>query len=113
MTDRRRKQRRFPLALEIALHGQAQFWVGTTKDIAEGGVFVATRELRPIGAELELTIKLPQPFKPIWAVGSVRWIRDTSAEEAPLGMGIQFTMVSDESLEDIRRFLAGATPLVT
>jgi len=47
MTDRRRKQRRFPLALEIALHGQAQFWVGTTKDIAEGGVFVATRELRP------------------------------------------------------------------
>jgi uncharacterized protein (TIGR02266 family) len=111
MADQRRKQRRFPLELEIALHGQAQFWVGTTKDIAEGGVFIASRELRPIGAELELTINLPEPFKPVVAVGSVRWIRDTSQEDAPLGMGVQFTTVSDESLQTIRRFLARTPPL--
>jgi uncharacterized protein (TIGR02266 family) len=102
----RRRHPRFQVAIEITATSESQFWAGTTTDISEGGVFVATTELKPIGTEIELTIKLPGHL-PVSVHGEVRWIRETKAKlGAPLGMGIQFRTVPDESLRVIREFLA-------
>ena len=112
MGDPHRLNPRFQVELEITLRSESQFWVGTTTNVSEGGIFVATKELKPIGAEVEVSINLPHPLPPIWAVGVVRWIRDTSGgEEAPLGMGLQFKLLSDEALRTVHGFLWKRPPL--
>jgi len=108
----RRKQLRFVVSLEINLRSESNFWVGSLDNISEGGVFVATKEIKPIGSSIEITIRLPDPHGIIWTLGEVRWIRDTSAGvEAPLGMGIRFQTISKESQDAIRSFLATRPPL--
>jgi uncharacterized protein (TIGR02266 family) len=107
-----RRQSRFQVELAITLRSESQFWVGRTMNLSEGGIFVETQELKPIGTEVEVTITLPDPLLPLWAVGVVRWIRATSAlAEAPLGMGLQFKLISDEALRTIRGFLWKRPPL--
>jgi uncharacterized protein (TIGR02266 family) len=108
----RRQTPRFRGELEISLRSDSQFWVGTTTNLSEGGVFVATRELKPIGTEVELVIRLPDLFVPLWTLGIVRWIRDApSGADAPLGMGLQWKLLSDEALQAIHRFVGQRPPL--
>jgi hypothetical protein len=68
---------------------------------------VATKEIKPIATEVEMTIKLPdESMLPVWAVGVVCWIRDTSGKtDAPLGMGIQFRLIADDALKRIRDYV--------
>jgi uncharacterized protein (TIGR02266 family) len=110
--DQRRNNIRFQAELEINLRSDSQFWMGTSTNLSDGGIFVATKELKPIGTEVEITIKLPDQFMPLWVVGIVRWIRDTpSGRDAPLGMGIQFKLLSDEAVRAIHGFMGKRPPL--
>jgi uncharacterized protein (TIGR02266 family) len=106
MSSERRVLRRFPFEVAITVGTRSHFWLGTTKNLSEGGVFIATPELKPIGSQLDLTIELPPPFGAIWARGEVRWIGEAAKDpDVPLGMGVQFQMISEESLSTIRDFL--------
>jgi uncharacterized protein (TIGR02266 family) len=108
----RRNQLRFVISLEITLRSESNFWVASTDNISEEGVYVATKELKPIGSEIEITIRLPNPHGLIWSLGVVQWIRETSnAAEAPLGMGVRFQSISKESQAAIRTFLGARAPL--
>jgi Tfp pilus assembly protein PilZ len=70
-------------------------------------VFVATRELKPIGAELDLTLRLPPPQGAVAIRGVVRWIgENASDQEVPLGMGIAFEQLNPNSRRALRSFLA-------
>ncbi|HLV22896.1 MAG TPA: TIGR02266 family protein [Polyangiaceae bacterium] len=105
MEEPRRRHPRFQIELGITLESASHFWKGRTTNLSEGGVFVATTELKPIGTEVELTITLPDQ-RPVWVRGVVRWIRDTPlGNTTPLGMGIQFKLISDASLAKVRWFL--------
>jgi uncharacterized protein (TIGR02266 family) len=111
MADKRRCPR-FGIELAITFGSESHFWTSSATNLSEGGVFIATRELKPIGSEVELTIMLPAPAHPIWLRGEVRWIRQASPNSsAPLGMGIQFRMISEESLRSIAEFLHQRPPL--
>src|SRR5262245_59231905 len=110
--DPLRRYHRFQVDLRITMASASHFWTGTTLNASEGGVFVASKELKPIGTEVEMTITLPDPHPPLWVVGIVRWIRETSSEEAPLGMGIQFRMISEEALRSIRHFFWKRPPII-
>jgi uncharacterized protein (TIGR02266 family) len=108
----RRTQPRFVVNFDISLRSESNFWVASAGNISEGGVFVATKVIKPIGSELEITIRLPHPFGIIWTLGQVRWIRDTSSGgEAPLGMGVRFDSIAPESQAAIRAFLGTRPPL--
>ena len=104
--EQRRNAQRFQVELELSLQSESTIWIGQAANVSDGGVFVATKELKPIGTEVELTIKLPGNLMPIWTLGVVCWIRDTSASaHVPLGMGIQFRLITDEALRRIRDFI--------
>jgi uncharacterized protein (TIGR02266 family) len=108
----RRTQLRFVVSLDISLRSESNFWVASANNISEGGVFVATRELKPIGSQVEITIRLPAPHGLIWTLGEVRWIRETPAgAEAPLGMGIRFDSLSKEAQIAIHEFLGRRLPI--
>ena len=102
----RRVRKRFRFEVAITFGSQSHFFEGKTQNLSEGGVFIATTELKPIGTELDLTIELPPPFPSVWTRGEVRWIGEAGHDNTPLGMGVQFRMISEESLDTIRQFLA-------
>jgi hypothetical protein len=53
-----------------------------------------------------MTLKLPGNLVPVWAVGIVCWIRESSGkQDAPLGMGIQFRLIADDSLKRVRNYI--------
>jgi uncharacterized protein (TIGR02266 family) len=104
--DQRRNGQRFQVELELTLQSESTIWIGHAENVSDGGVFVATKELKPIGTEVELTLKLPGTLLPVWTLGVVCWIRETSGRaDAPLGMGIQFRLIADDALKRIRDFI--------
>jgi uncharacterized protein (TIGR02266 family) len=108
MDAQRRIAQRFHVDLELTLQSETTIWIGHAENVSDGGVFVASKELKPIGTEIEMTLKLPgENVLPVWAVGTVVWIRETSGSnaDAPLGMGIQFRLIADEALRRIRDFI--------
>jgi uncharacterized protein (TIGR02266 family) len=106
MEDERRSLLRSELELAIKFNSDSHYCTAITANLSEGGLFISTNELKPIGTQIDLTITLPSPLPAVWARGEVRWIGEASSgAEAPLGMGVQFRMISDESLRTIREFL--------
>jgi len=89
------------------LRSETQLWGASVHNISEGGLFVVTRELKPIGSELDLTLRLPPPQGAVAIRGVVRWIgENASNHEVPLGMGIEFESLGGDSLRALRSFLA-------
>jgi uncharacterized protein (TIGR02266 family) len=104
--EQRRNAQRFQVELELTLQSESTIWIGQAANVSDGGVFVATKELKPIGTEVEMTLRLPGNLLPVWTLGVVCWIRETSGRaDAPLGMGIQFRLIADDSLRRIRDFI--------
>jgi|SRR5687767_15647731 uncharacterized protein (TIGR02266 family) len=106
METQRRQYSRFQVDLELTLQSESTIWMGHAANVSDGGVFVATKELKPIGTEIEMTLKLPGVMLPVWFIGVVCWIRETSGQaDAPLGMGIQFRIIADDALRRIRDYV--------
>ena len=108
----RRIAPRAELDVGVGFYSDTNFYTGFTEDVSEGGLFVATHVLEPIGTVLKLTFTLPGGPQ-IIAVGVVRWVRDPrnhDADTAP-GMGVQFKALQQEHLHLIREFVALREPL--
>ncbi len=90
----------------------SNFYWGLTNDISEGGVFVATIAILKPGAELQLSLTLPDSEEPVRVTGVVRWIRDQDfGAHAPPGYGVQFTDLTPESRARIEAFVRRRDPL--
>jgi uncharacterized protein (TIGR02266 family) len=89
---------------------EAQFFAGLSLDISEGGLFVATYHVLPLGTQLGLRFELPDGTE-IQARGEVRWIRRPHAHEDRPGLGIAFTELSAEALEKIVAYCETRPPL--
>lgn len=110
-TERRRVPRA-KLVTELNLYSGSNFYAGFTEDVSEGGVFVATYAMLPIGAKVALELGLPGGLT-IEATGTVRWLRDCRTEDEstePPGMGIEFDGITDEARALIREFVENRSP---
>lgn len=104
-----RKAPRRPCEIELAFTEETQFYTGLTQDISQGGVFVATYRLFPIGTRLELSFQLPDgTLVSTW--GRVRWLRDESPDNRP-GMGVEFGELREDVARAIARFCEQRAPL--
>ncbi|MFZ5893205.1 MAG: PilZ domain-containing protein [Myxococcota bacterium] len=104
-----RKAPRRACELELEFTEETHFFTGLTQDISEGGVFIATYQLFPIGSRLELAFELPDGTK-ISCWGRVRWLREETANCRP-GMGVAFGELSESALRAISRFCAERPPI--
>ena len=103
----RRVHERADVELEVTLESEHNFYLGLTENLSEGGLFIATHLLRPIGAPVAVTLKLPNSPEPIAAQGTVRWVRQYSeTSDTEPGMGVRFEQLSPEHTQIIRQFLA-------
>ena len=110
--DARRAHVRHDVEIEVSLESESNFYMGLTENLSEGGLFIATHLVKPMGTEIEVSFKLPHVAEAIKAKGVVRWIREYSeTSDAMPGMGVRFERIAPEEVEQIRQFLAARAPL--
>lgn len=97
------------LEVRVTLESEHNFIMGRSENISEGGLFVATGEVRPIGSTAAIEVWLPGESSPIAATGEVRWVRPGGAS-AP-GIGFCFVDLPDDGLAKIRRFVEAREPM--
>ncbi len=108
----RRETLRARLQVEIGVRTKTNFFVSFSGDISEGGIFVATVSLLPIGTPVSLSFSFPGGID-VEADGEVAWTRQGVAFDSDLeaGMGIRFTHVSGDGFAAIREFMRIREPI--
>ncbi len=110
--DVRRAYTRQDVELEVSLESESNFYMGLTENLSEGGLFIATHQLKPLGTQIDVSFKLPHMADAIKAKGTVRWVREYSETSDTMpGMGVRFERIAPEQVEQIREFLAARAPL--
>ncbi|HEY3595130.1 MAG TPA: TIGR02266 family protein [Polyangiaceae bacterium] len=108
----RRQHARSEVELEVTLESEHNFYLGLTENLSEGGLFIATHTLRPMGSKVTVSLKLPNSPEPINATGTVRWVRQYSeTSDTGPGMGVRFEELPPQQVNVIRDFLAARAPL--
>jgi len=98
---------RVELHVEVTLQSDHNFYTGLSSNISEGGLFVASDALPPIGTRMLVRFALGDNPDAIDAVGEVRWLRDRRSDDFPCGFGVRFLSISDTALERVASFVAG------
>ena len=92
--ESRRLLREAPVRLTVS--GEDGELVARTRDIATGGMFVATSDVRPVGTAAAFVLELGSGDPPDTVQGeaAVVWVREApGGADQPAGMGMQFTRV--------------------
>lgn len=107
----RRREPRRSCELELEFTDETHFFAGLTQDLSQGGVFIATYHVFPVGSRLELGFQLPGGTE-VRARGVVRWVREAGepGQERP-GMGVAFSELSESALNAIASYCERRAPL--
>jgi uncharacterized protein (TIGR02266 family) len=112
--DERRKYERHSLTAEVGLRSESNFYTGFSDDVSEGGLFIATYTLLPVGSKLEVSFWLPSGHEVI-CTAEVRWVRDTRSSDdhghVSPGIGVRFTGLTSDHLSAIRHFMDMRPPM--
>jgi uncharacterized protein (TIGR02266 family) len=79
-----RAQPRIDFETDVQLDGDGVTLTGRTADLSQGGTFVAVEQALPVGARVELSIRLPGVRGVCHIPSIVRWSR------VDRGIGLQF-----------------------
>jgi uncharacterized protein (TIGR02266 family) len=110
--EARRQFPRHNVELEVTLESETNFYMGLTENLSEGGIFIATHMVKPLGTQVEVSFKLPDIEGVIKVAGTVRWVREYSeTSDTSPGMGVRFEHLDSTTTEQIRNFLAARAPL--
>ncbi len=102
----RRSHERIPFTVVVSLTSEHNFYTGFTQDISEGGVFIATNCLEPVGAIREFELSVGAGKGKVTAQGEVRWVREANDfSDVPPGMGIRFLDLHPEIERRINQFI--------
>jgi uncharacterized protein (TIGR02266 family) len=103
----RRANQRVHYHVEVSVESDHNFYTGITRDLSEGGVFVATFDPPHVGSLVELDLKLPDIELPFHLQGIVRWRRecDLASDGLPPGCGIEWLGLTSAALIAIQEFV--------
>lgn len=113
-SDVNRASLRVPLAVHIGLDGPSNLFMGASENISEGGVFVASFKLRPIGDRFSIQFTLPDEERPVSAVVEVAWLRksDPAHPNVTPGMGLRFLALDVGDAPRLSAFVTRRAPLL-
>ncbi len=95
----------------LPLTGETNLFVGGSRVLREGGVFVPTAQAVPVGAPVELSLILPEGQR-VAARGEVRWVRAPSVQSPELfpGFGVRFLELLGDAEAELSRFAVLRAP---
>jgi uncharacterized protein (TIGR02266 family) len=111
-TQERRSSPRVAVEVDVSLHTRHNFYAGLTRDLSEGGLFIATIENIPVGTLLDLRVTVPD-HGTIRAKGEVRWVREYNDfnQDFDPGVGVQFVDLRETDRQTIEHFIRRREPL--
>lgn len=94
--DNRRKFARISLAtqVKVVFREENQRDSMISQNLSEGGLFLESEVLKPIGTVLDFEFRVQGGGEPIKGKGVVRWLEEDVKKRK--GMGIQFLELNDE-----------------
>ena len=103
---------RVPMQTQVDLSSDSNVFTGFSTNLSEGGVFVATVNLLPVGTPVDLTFTLPGNTR-ITVKGEVRWTReiDDRVPDVFPGVGVRFVELGVDAAQALHRFVAAREPL--
>ena len=108
--EERRRFARVPVSLSIRFQGLndfSEFIHGHLRDVSQGGLFVQTSKLKPVGSEV--TLQIPDGagrFHTITGIVRSVILPDDESRKFPPGMGIEFVRVDAALKALIDRIIA-------
>ena len=107
-----RSTARIPMQTQVDMSSDSNVFTGFSTNLSEGGVFVATVSLLPVGTPVDLTFTLPGNTR-ISVKGEVRWTReiDDRVPDVFPGVGVRFVELGVDAAEALHRFVAEREPL--
>ncbi len=110
--DRPRRSRpRVRMQATVKISSADRIYQGLSANISDGGIFVATENLVPLGTEVVLSFTLEG--RNIESRGVVKWVRrpDERVPQSLTGLGVQFLEISDEARALVQRFVNQREPI--
>ena len=107
----RREHLRIPTTnVEVNVASEHNFFLGFSENISEGGLFIATHHLMPIGTVIDVTMSAPPHLPTTTVPCEVRWIRDVDemTSDCGPGMGLAFRELPPDVHAAIHAFIAHA-----
>jgi uncharacterized protein (TIGR02266 family) len=110
--DGRRDSVRVALKAQVDLSSDSNLFTGFGTHISEGGLFVATLSVVPVGTPVDLVFSLPGGTR-LSVQGEVRWIREVNDRTPDVfpGVGVRFVELPTEAAEALHRFVQARDPL--
>ncbi len=110
--DNLKRPPRLNIEVEVDLESDNTFYTGLTENISEGGLFVATFDLHPVGTEFNVSLTL-EGMPTIEARAEVRWLREshTASRDYAMGMGMRFLDLAEDDRATIQAFMECRAPL--
>ena len=108
----RRAAERIELQVDIGFQSDTNFFTGYAEDLSDGGLFIATYDIKAIGTPLTVSFVLPGG-RHVVAPCRVTWVRepfDQSSDTKP-GMGVAFERLDEADRAAILRFCTQRPPL--
>lgn len=108
----KRQSPRVRMQARVDLESDDNFFNGFSANISDGGVFIATVNMLPLGTSVEVGFTLPTGER-IECKGVVRWVRevdDRNPQNSP-GMGVQFVELEPRAAQAIERFIEQREPM--
>lgn len=102
----RRAHPRTTLKTSISFGSDSNFYTGFTRDLSEGGVFVATHNILEVGTVIDLEFSIPDNGPPFNVQGEVRWAAEyNESSDGHPGLGVRFISLSETDRQRIDRFV--------
>ena len=99
--------------VNVSLVSEHNFYVGQTRRMDSGGVFIATAMPPPVGTRLEVRLGLADGRK-LDLEGEVAFVREKSATigRQPTGCGVRLHGMPGWAVDAIERFILARQPIV-
>lgn len=111
--DLRCQTMQLQLESTLDMDSETHFYTGLSGRIDEGGIFVATFDIKPINSKIAVSFSLPSG-ETVVTKGLVRWVRDYNPAnpDAVPGMGVSFIQLRDVDRKAIEQFLVRKAPIL-
>lgn len=108
-----RQEDRVGVDLNVTVNSDHNFYAGHAQNLSEGGIFIATHIVHPIGTMFDLSLHVDDgQTGVVRGKGEVRWIRPATDDlSLPAGLGIKFTELEGDGAERIAAFLQTRAPI--
>jgi len=108
MISDRRQHARVSVEVDVDVSTASNFFVGKTRDLSMGGLFIETPIALPIGAAVSIELKLKG--KKHQLASEVMWALD-GADGTTVGIGVRFTSPPPKSRNAILSFMKERAPV--